>query len=148
MNPMSLCGKSSLHFSLNKMKSFLTELQAGPWVFFIKSWPFLWVRNVLSLTCSSKPICIVLCCMNWSRALPTACLTHIIGICKRSNQRGRVWGAWVRVILLLEYLPALWKPVCNTTQLSHAIQLVGLCLGKANWSIRKGWPKGDLFYGW
>lgn len=145
---MSLCGKSSLQFSLNKMKSFLTELQAGPWVFFIKSWSFVRVRvrSVVQLTCSSKSICVVLCCMDRSRALLIACLTHTRHLWVVQSMREGL-GAWGRVILLLEYSPALWEPVCNTTQLSHAIQLVGLGLGKANWSIRKGWPKGDNFNG-
>lgn len=32
-----------------------------------------------------------------------------------------VFGGVERVILLLGYLPAPWLPVCNTTQLSHAV---------------------------
>lgn len=63
--------KNSLRFSLNKMNSFLTQHQADPWVFFIKSWPLAKVRSV-----PSKPICVILCCMNRSRALLSACLTH------------------------------------------------------------------------
>lgn len=36
-------------------------------------------------------------------------------------------------------------PVCNTTQLSHAVHLVRIWLGKGNWSIWKGRPKVGLF---
>lgn len=34
---MSLCGKYSLQFSLNKMEPFLMVHQADPWVFFAKT---------------------------------------------------------------------------------------------------------------
>lgn len=34
---MSLCGKYSLQFSLNKIEPFLMVHQADPWVFFAKT---------------------------------------------------------------------------------------------------------------
>lgn len=37
LNLMSLCGKYSLQFSLNKMERFLMVQQADPWVVFAKT---------------------------------------------------------------------------------------------------------------
>lgn len=85
--------------------------------------------------------------MSWTRPLLTACLTqtgHLQAV--QSSQEGL--GAWARGTLLLGCLPAQWLPACNTTQLSHAEPLVELWLGRTNWSIRRGWPKGGLAHGW
>lgn len=73
----SLCSESnvslwetqwSFSFSLNKMKPFLTVHQADPLS--------LLYPVVLSLTCNSKSICVILFCTNWTGALLSACLTH------------------------------------------------------------------------
>ena len=73
----SLCSESnvslwetqlSFSFSLNKMKPFLTVHQADPLS--------LLYQVVLSLTCNSKSICVIFCCINWTGALLSACLTH------------------------------------------------------------------------
>lgn len=92
-------------------------------------------------------ISVVLCCMSWTRPLLTACLTQT-GHLQVVQSWQESLGVWAKSVLLLGCLPAQWLPACNTTQLSHSEPLVKLWLGRTNWSVCRGWPKGGLPHGW
>lgn len=94
LNLMSLCGKHSLQFSLNKMNSFLTQHQADPWVFFIKSSP---LARVESEKCAVKAN---MCCFvlhepvqSFAQCMSNTCKAFVSGPINEGGSGGR-GGGW------------------------------------------------------
>lgn len=134
---MSLCGKHSLQFSLNKIKSFLMEHHADPWVFFIR---------VDHLECGvidscKADVCVVLCCMNRSRAycMSNTSKAFMSDPINEGEDLERVWFYCLNI-----YTLAMWEPVCNITICCHVL-LFGA--EEQTGSVRRGWPMGEPFLG-
>lgn len=132
LNLMSLCGKHSFHFLLNKMTSFLTVHQADPWVFFIKSESEKCA--VIDLQVKANVCCFVSHEVNRSFAY---CMSNTNTAFVRGPINEGGFGGVAGQFLLFGCLPAQQLPARTTTQLSHAVRIGRLWKRKPEY--RKGW---------